>query len=416
MLACLLLAVVIGGVFAAATFVLIESVEHELIDRRLSRAMEQLLDGHRKGKVALPPMDLHFVSGAQLPARLHTLPPGLYELKLGGRGLHVLIVDEVGERFALIDDQSDFEQIEMIAYLVLALAFSAGVLLALGIGKTLASRVIAPVTVLAQAVEHDNLHEYPTLLSSEDEIGVLARAFDARTAELQQALSRERLFTADVSHELRTPLTAMLGAAELLTARLSDRPELRAAAERIHRNAADMAACVSALLQLARAPESVSRELLDLRSIVQREFERCRPLLEGKPVEVRLEAPEAVWLNTFAELAAIAIDNLLRNACLFTQQGIIMVRLTPISLVIEDTGPGLPESVRVRLFERFVRGSDNSRGGSGLGLSIVKRVAEHLGWDVRFDDQAGGGSRFTLSFGKPGGESANEGLSSGNRA
>lgn len=378
--------------------------------------MEQLLDGYHKGKVALPPMDLHFVSGAKLPVRLRALPSGLHEVELGGRGLHMLLVDENGERFALIDDQSDFEQIEMISYLVLALAFSASVLPALGIGRALASRVIAPVTMLAQAVEHGNLQDYPTLLSSKDEIGALARSFDARTAELQQALSRERLFTTDVSHELRAPLTAMLGAAELLTVRLSESPELHAAAERIHRNGADMAARVSALLQLARTPESVSRDLLDLRSIVQREFERCRPLLEGRHVEVRLEAPEAVWLNTSAELAAIAIDNLLRNACLFTQQGVIMVRLTPATLMIEDTGPGLPESVRVRLSERFVRGSDNSRGGSGLGLSIVKRVAEHLGWNVRFDDQVGGGSRFTLSFGKTGGESANGDLSGGNRA
>jgi len=65
--ACVLLAALVGGVFAAATYVLIESVEHELIDRRLSRAMTPLLAGQHGGSVALPPMDLSFVSGPQLP-------------------------------------------------------------------------------------------------------------------------------------------------------------------------------------------------------------------------------------------------------------------------------------------------------------------------------------------------------------
>jgi signal transduction histidine kinase len=75
--------------------------------------------------------------------------------------------------------------------------------------------------------------------------------------------------------------------------------------------------------------------------------------------------------------------------------------LTSEAFVVEDTGPGVPQAVRSRLFEPFVRGSDDYSTGSGLGLSIVKRVAEHLGWTIRLDDTVHGGSRFTLGFAPP---------------
>ncbi len=412
--ACVFLAAVVGGVFAAAAYVLIETLEHELIEQRLSRAMPRLMEGWRNGTAALPPLDLRFVSGAQIPAPMNALAPGVHEVEVDGRDQHALIVIERGVRFALIDDSTDFERIERVAEIALVVGFGAGILLAVGIGQRIASRVIAPVSLLAQAVAEDSLAQHPALLHSADEIGVLARAFEARTAELQAALSRERLFTADVSHELRTPLAAVLGAAELLLLRLADtnerRPEMSAAAERIRRNTAAMAARVNALLQLARAPDTLGLEPLEMRALVLREVEHCAPLLKGKPVQIRVDAPEPVWLRASGELAAVALDNLLRNACAFTQAGEVLVRLRPEALEIEDTGPGVPEGVRSRLFDRFVRGRDDGRGGSGLGLSIVKRLAEHQGWSVRLDEREGGGSRFTIDFGTTGVEPASRHL------
>ncbi len=278
------------------------------------------------------------------------------------------------------------------------IAFFSGVLLALAIARASANRIIAPLTTLAEAVQRDDLTIHPGLFAAADEIGVLARAFEARTTQLANVLMRERFFTADVSHELRTPLTVILGAAELLAARLAEYPDLWAAAERIRRTSAETSVRVSALLQLARAPESIQSSVLALRGLVEQEIERCRPLLDGKPVALEFESPDDVWVHAAPDLAAIAVSNLLRNACHFTQRGSVRVALGPDALVIEDTGPGVPHEVRRRLFEPFVRGSDNSYTGSGLGLSIVKRVAEHLGWTIRLDDAPHGGSRFTLKF------------------
>ena len=386
-----LLAVLIGGVFASATYVIVEIMEYELLEVRLSRAAELLVQAHRAGVSGSPSLDLRFAVDEQIPEEMRALEPGLHEIDSNGRILDVLIVHQAGQRFAVIDDVSEFERLEFISFMALWVAFFAGVLLALASARASASRIIAPLTVLTEAVQQDDLAAHPELLTAADEIGVLARAFNASS-------SRERLFTADVSHELRTPLTVILGAAELLTTRLADHPELREMAERIRRTSALTSLRVGALLQLARSPGKVERAPLALRVLVEQEIERCRPLLDGKPVALTFDSPEEIWVQAAPDLAAIAVGNLLRNACHFTERGSVHVALAADTLVIEDTGPGVPQAVRGRLFEPFVKGSDESATGWGLGLSIVKRVADHLGWAIRFDDASLGGSRFTLTF------------------
>ena len=113
-----------------------------------------------------------------------------------------------------------------------------------------------------------------------------------------------------------------------------------------------------------------------------------------KPVALTLDSPEEIWVHAAPDLAAIAVGNLLRNACHFTERGSVRVALGAATLVIEDTGPGVPQAVRKSLFEPFVKGSDESSTGWGLGLSIVKRVADHLGWAIRLDDASQGGNGF----------------------
>lgn len=392
-----LLAVIIVGFFAGSTFFVVAEIENELIDKRLARAAD-LWKADSFNPVLPRTIDLRFFKGKQIPPPLLRLDLGTHELRLNGRSLHVLIGEARGERYAVVDDQSDFESIESSSYIALGIAFLGGIALAILIGRASASRVILPLTNLATAVQEEREPGELPGLDATDEIGVLARAIEDRTNQLSLALQRERWFTADVSHELRTPLTIMLGAAEVLTSRLRDRPDLVVMTERIRRNAADTAQQVGALLQLARAPESTDLSLVALRPLIEHEIERCQPLLRGKPLTLRLVATEEVSVQAVPELVTIAVSNLMRNACQHTEQGVITVRLDAGKIVVEDSGTGLPETVRNRLFDRFVRGSEDFTSGSGLGLSIVKRVAEHLGWMVSHDLGPNGGSRFTLLF------------------
>ncbi len=392
-----LLAVIIVGFFSGATFYVVAKIEKELIDTRLARAAD-LWAADSYHAVQSQTLDLSFFKGTSIPQPFQKLAFGTHEMKLNGRGLHVLIGEAGGERYAVVDDQSDFESIESSSYITLGIAFLGGIGLAILIGRASANRVILPLTKLAQSVQ--NKHSTGRLpgLDATDEIGVLARAIDDRTNQLSHALQRERWFTADVSHELRTPLTIMLGAAEVLTSRLQDRPELLGMTERIRRNASETAQQVGALLQLARVPEVSDLVLINLRTLIERELERCQPLLRGKALTLDFHCTDDVLALAIPELVTIAVSNLLRNACQHTEQGVISICLYSSGIVVEDSGAGLPEAVRARLFDRFVRGDDDFISGSGLGLSIVKRVTEHLGWSVRHDPSPNGGSRFTLLF------------------
>lgn len=388
-----LLALTVCGCFAVVVFLARGQVEQYLVQHRLALVAQWRLGGGAPGSDAELTPEIAFYRGATLPPGLARLPPGFHEVEDGGRTLDVLVgLTPAGERYAAVDLVSDFERIEHQMMFGLALCIAASALLAALLARFTAGRVIAPVTELAGAVRRGSLADAAPLLARDDEIGVLARAFAERTDELQRYLLREQLFTGDVSHELRTPLAVILGAAEVLQAQVGP----LAAIERIERTARNTADRVSALLLLSRAPERLAAPRLDLQSLIEREIERCRPLLAGKPVVLSLhvEAPATVFAQT--ELAEMAIGNLLRNACQYTEAGRIELTLSATRLVLEDSGPGLPVAVQSQLFERLP--STSERGGSGLGLAIVKRIAEHLAWQVHYEPVSCGGSRFVLAF------------------
>jgi signal transduction histidine kinase len=393
----LLLALFLGACFSAIGFTAVETIENHLVDQRLREAADMLIDDHVRGtEHALPgfPIVLH---GSGLSAALRELPPGLHELRYGDQHVHVLIRERGGERFAVVEDESEFEHIERSVTIALAGAFVLCLVLAGVFGFGTASRVIAPVTSLAQAVSGGSLRAESPLLAADDEIGLLARAFFDDTERLKRFLEREQLFTGDVSHELRTPLTVMLGAAEVLQMRLAGQPELQEVAQRIRRTAAETSERVAALLLLARSPEAIDAPLTDIAEIVQLEAERCRPLLDGRPVNLSVSVDAAgVLVPARPELVATAIGNLIRNACLFTEKGEVRIRVGPAAVMVEDTGPGVPREIAARIFERREPGPVGSLQGTGLGLAIVRRVAEHLGWTVELRRSTGEGSCFVL--------------------
>lgn len=394
-----LLALAVCGLFAAVAYFAEQEIEQKFVERRLSSMAEWYQSRQRQGQATALPPGAFFFSGEQIPEAMRSLAPGFHEIQQADRTSLALAGSSAGgERFVAIDDITDYERVESDVLLGLAVGIVISGLLAAILGWFTAGRVIKPVTELLRAVEANALDE-SSVLTLDDEIGVLGRAFAARTAELERFLVRERLFTGDVSHELRTPLTVILGSAEVMSARLGERPDLRPSVERILRTARDTADRVSALLLLSRKPEALNAPRLALRPILEREIERCRPHLVGKPVRLSFCEPEGgVWVFARAELAGMAIGNLLRNACQYTQEGVINVVLNPGSLVVEDSGPGLPAEVRAHLFERILRTTEDRRSGAGLGLAIVNRIAQHLGWGLRLEDTPGGGTRFVLAF------------------
>jgi signal transduction histidine kinase len=393
-----LLAVLLAGFFSLVSYVSVEVIEDQMVDERLEKIADRLIERHAAEATVVMPPDVSFFVNEQIPKELQSATPGIHELDIDGQEIHALIRAEGSNRFAILLNIDEFERTEFIIFSALGAGFISSLLLAIMLGVTTARHIVAPVSALADAVNRNASPADLPSLDSNDEIGVLARAFAKHTDELQQFLLRERLFTGDVSHELRTPLTVMLGAAEVLNAQLTDRPAQLAVVERVRRVAAETAERVSAMLLLSRSPELLDAPRIMLNPLIQTEFDRCQYLVIGKPVQCRLESSGEIWMQARPELVGIVIGNLLRNACQHTESGTVLVRLETTQIVIEDVGPGIPETVQARLFERFVRGSTDSPEGTGLGLSIVKRVVEHIGWKIRYESRENHGSRFILIF------------------
>jgi len=393
----LLLTLLLCTFFSLTGRYAVRVAEKQLINDRLERTATELIVRYQEH--ALPSeLEDNFYVNDEIPARFRHFGPGVHEVHIGDGEITVCIRKVGKDVFAITDDTTDYAITEKLIYLTLGAGFVASLLLAAGLAFLASQRIVAPITALANAVSRNDAPSALPALAMRNEIGTLARAFADRTEQLQQFLADERLFTGDVSHEMRTPLTIILGAAELLKVQLADAPEKLAVAERIRRVAADASERVGAMLLLSQSPQALGGTPLSLTHLIEREIERCQQLLAGKPVEIRFDNTADVWIHARMELAGIAIGNLLRNACQYTEQGLVSVSLSPAQLVVEDNGPGIPENVRERLFERFVRGQEHKHAGSGLGLAIVKRVCDHLGWQILYQQPPGGGSRFIVIF------------------
>jgi signal transduction histidine kinase len=213
-------------------------------------------------------------------------------------------------------------------------------------------------------------------------------ALDASRSETEAALNRQREFVADASHELRTPLTSVLSNLELLQSTLEG--EDAEIAESALRSSRRMRRLVADLLLLARADAGrvATRQSVDLRTVVRDAAGEAMPLAEGHNLTVSIpgsDAPRPVVHGSADDLHRLVL-NLIENALRHTPDGTsvrVAVEAEGAHAVIRvgDDGPGIPDELRARIFDRFVRGAGDTyggarRGGSGLGLAIVKAVAE----------------------------------------
>ena len=391
-----LLTTVVCGLFATLMFFTLTTLEGRLVDDRLAVQGEWLIKRFRSGQPLDTPTGLQLLQGDLIPAEMRGLTSGFHEWVRDGKSLHMLMRDDGGNRFVILDEQSGLVAIEELVLLALAGGVAATLLMAIIFGYLTVNPVVAPLTDLARAVQQEvPPHDLPSL-GETDEIGVLARAFAQRAGALEQFLERERQFTGDVSHELRTPLTVIVGASEVLATHALRDPGLQGISERIERAAGDATDRITALLLLARAPQALDAPRTALAPLIRREIERCVPLLGGKPVTLLTTIDDATCAFARPELVSMVISNLVRNACQYTEQGTIAIFLGVDVIHVEDTGPGIPPSVQLRPFTRFARGPAELSSGAGLGLSITERCVAHLGWTLVMEDRVDGGTRATL--------------------
>jgi signal transduction histidine kinase len=305
---------------------------------------------------------------------------------------------------------SDMESTLERVRLFLIFGVLGGTALALLSGLAIAQRAMSPIAELTARAEEirrtrDAGKSVP-VARADDEIAELARtldrmlrALDASAHETEAALTRQREFVADASHELRTPLTSVLANLELLAETLDgDQGEAAASALRSSRR---MRRLVADLLLLARADvgrESV-REPFDLSRAVVAAAGELEPVTGDHDLTVDVEPVTVIGARD--DLHRVAL-NLMDNAIKHTPAGTHVhasLRREGDEAVLEvvDDGPGIPEELRDKIFERFVRGGGEVSGSSGLGLAIVRAVAQSHGGEVTEGTaEDGHGARFVV--------------------
>ena len=288
-----------------------------------------------------------------------------------------------------------------------ALASLLAVLVAASVGWWISQRMSAPVTALTGVTRRmagGDLSARATIAQA-DEYGELGRVFNEMASRVEGTVLTLRRFAADAAHELHTPLTALRTNLELAQTTEDPRAYLVRVAEQVER----LEHLTRELLDLSRieggAPEPAP-ERLDLARLVAQICEPFAAQAEQAGIDFRLEgAGEPLWVRGQTSRLTHAVENLVENALKFTQSGgwvgvSLAVESESAVLRVEDNGIGVQEDDLPALFQRFHRGR-NATGypGSGLGLSIVKAVADAHGGTVHAESEPGR-TRFILELPK----------------
>src|SRR5688572_12885490 len=295
----------------------------------------------------------------------------------------------------------------------LALMLALGLPMAIAVaglgGYFLARRALAPIERLtehARTITAERLGDRVPVDNPEDEMGRLGAVFNETLARLEESFDQMRRFTADVSHELRTPLTAIRSVGEVGLRGHRDEAAYRSIVGSMLEEADRLASLVDRLLTLSRAETRQSRpavEAVDLVALAEDVASHLGVLAEEKGQAIVIEAQGRPAARADRLAVRQALINLVDNAIKFAPTGDrIRIRAieSPTQAIVEvsDSGPGVPEEARARIFDRFYRVDGTEAGGTGLGLSIARGAVEASHGHLTLESTGAAGSTFRISL------------------
>ena len=264
-------------------------------------------------------------------------------------------------------------------------------------------RKVGRITTTADEIGSGNLDQRLGDQGSNDEMGELAHTFDSMLDRIQAVMTAQRRLLSDVSHQLRTPLTAARGHLEVLgRGDLNDPGEVRETLDVVIDQIDHTRSVVERLLMLGRAmePDFLETRPTEVRRLVE-EVHGAVTVLAARQF-VNPVAPDLI-VDLDVEKLRGALMNLVDNAIRATHDGDIVAIVASVDfereqlrLSVEDSGPGIPQSEREAVLQRFQRPGARDRDGSGLGLAIVKAVAEGHGGSIEIATSRYGGAQVTI--------------------
>ena len=379
-----------------------------LLDSELDHIVARMESDPAYRWVDTPSIALFDGRHAPLPQALQGLAAGVHDDVVVDGVMRVVLVRQLEQGpLVLALDITDLEAREAGLWrTVLASAIAMVVLVSLAVFWG-ANRLVRPLTLLAARIgslEPDRPGqriEIPEAASTE--LVVIAEALNDYLHRNDSFVQRERAFIGTASHELRTPIAVIAGASGNALEQPGIPPPVRGQLERIRNTSGDMQRLIAMLLVLAKDPSRLAQaaDRFPLDRLIEEVVEQHAHLTLGKDLIIEVDVPAGVEIVAPLQVVHTAIGNLLRNAIENSDRGTIVVRLdAPATVVIADPGHGMtPEEVSA-IYARLAKGNGGSTGG-GIGLELIARLCEHLGWtlDIQSDPHHGTVARLALAPG-----------------
>ena len=265
--------------------------------------------------------------------------------------------------------------------------------------------IIQPLEQLGEHIDHMDR------VQTEKELRPFVEKIRANNEKKRQLEKQKKQFTANVSHELKTPLTSIAGYAELIENGMARPEDIKPFAHTIRKQALRLVSLAEDIIQLSQLEENDGEILFEEVNLTELASDCVQSLqinAQSRTVDLHLAAPEApIYIKGNKSLLEELLYNLCDNAesSATSPKAVFTVTLHPeqggTALQVADTGIGIPEKYRERIFERFFR-VDKSRsketGGTGLGLAIVKHIAQVHDAPVELDSVEGQGTTITVHF------------------
>lgn len=407
-LAFVLACIFVVGALGITLYTASEEMENALVEKLVAEEINYLVDRYRENPQLAPQSSSNLkvyivqtpADEAELPRYLRNLSVGQHEIVRGGEEFHIAVRDVDGARLYLAYDIGLHEQRVSRFKLLLVLSLLAVALISLWLGYWLSGVLVRQITDLARRVNRlspSSAHERLAQPGQDEEVALLAKAFDDYHARIYSMMRREQEFTANVSHELRTPLTAIRTGCELLATDPAIGDATRNRVAMVSAAAERMTEQIQALLFLAREQELGAAETVLLAECAADAAEPYRAEWERKSLSFTIEIGREAVLALNPQALHLVLTNLIRNAVQYTERGFVRVSYAERRLTVSDSGAGIEPQHLPRLFERFYR-ADHGQGGIGLGLAIVRRICDHYGWRIEVASEPARGSAFSITF------------------
>lgn len=339
-------------------------------------------------------------SRENIPPELSSLKAGIHQLVLNNTPYRVAVLDKNSERYFMLFNETRHNHREKTFIIYLVSGALIMILVSAWVGWWLAGRVVAPIEELARRVFRISAEESAETIAqgfSSDEIGQLAQVFSSYLIRMRAFIDRERNFTSDVSHELRTPLAIVQGVVELMKEDKQLGPKQQERIARIDRVNSEMVNLTKALLLMSREYfDEMVVQACDVGDVVSEVVETNRYLLSEK-TSVNYVCRAHSNIKAERTLLSIVVANLIRNAFTHTPSGVVTILVEGNGLTVSDTGTGIPGEEINKVFHKHFKGTEST--GSGIGLSLVKRICDRYGWKILIGSAEKQGTSVQLYFG-----------------